>query len=106
MRGSVRQDILGNEEGGIMPAHNDPNAVNSIFSDIDNLYDIFGFPGGGDGSGIEKVVIALTFAAVPQPRSSSESSLQLSAQTSSRRFASFTSSRAAWSLQDTGKNGP
>ena len=53
-----------------MADHNDPNAVNSIFSDIDvsaaDLYDIFGFPGGGDSSGIEKVVIALTFAAVPQ----------------------------------------
>jgi hypothetical protein len=32
-----------------MADHNDPNAVNSIFSDIDvsaaDLYDIFGFPG-------------------------------------------------------------
>jgi hypothetical protein len=49
--------------------HNDPNAVNSIFSDIDvsaaDLYDIFGFPS-DDVSGGEKVVIALTFAAVPQ----------------------------------------
>jgi hypothetical protein len=49
--------------------HNDPNAVNSIFSDIDvsaaDLYDIFGFPS-DDTSGDEKVVIALTFAAVPQ----------------------------------------
>jgi hypothetical protein len=52
-----------------MADHNDPNAVNSIFSDIDvsaaDLYDIFGFPG-DDRAGIEKVVIALTFAAVPQ----------------------------------------
>src|SRR5260370_8657896 len=52
-----------------MADHNDPNAVNSIFSDIDvsaaDLYDIFGFPS-SDMSGGEKVVIALTFAAVPQ----------------------------------------
>ena len=51
-----------------MADHNDPNAVNSIFSDIDvsaaDLYDIFGFPS-DDASGDEKVVIALTFAAVP-----------------------------------------
>jgi len=51
-----------------MADHNDPNAVNSIFSDIDvsaaDLYDIFGFPS-RDTSGGEKVVIALTFAAVP-----------------------------------------
>jgi hypothetical protein len=48
--------------------HNDPNAVNSIFSDIDvsaaDLYDIFGFPSDDTSSG-EKIVIALTFAAVP-----------------------------------------
>src|SRR5271156_6811776 len=52
-----------------MADHNDPNAVNSIFSDIDvsaaDLYDIFGFPS-ADTSGGEKVVIALTFAATPQ----------------------------------------
>src|SRR5882672_9620543 len=52
-----------------MADHNDPNAVNSIFSDIDvsaaDLYDIFGFPS-DDRTGTEKVVIALTFAAVPQ----------------------------------------
>src|SRR5262244_1260916 len=54
----------------ISPAadHNDPNGVNSIFSDIDvsaaDLYDIFGFPA-DDRTNIEKVVIALTFAAVP-----------------------------------------
>jgi hypothetical protein len=52
-----------------MADHNDPNAVNSIFSDIDvsaaDLYDIFGFPS-SDMSGGEKVVIALTFAAAPQ----------------------------------------
>lgn len=52
-----------------MADHNDPNAVNSIFSDIDvsaaDLYDIFGFPS-ADTNGGEKVVIALTFAAVPQ----------------------------------------
>src|SRR5262249_27159325 len=51
-----------------MADHNDPNAVNSIFSDIDvsaaDLYDIFGFPG-DDTPGNETVVIALTFASVP-----------------------------------------
>jgi len=52
-----------------MADHNDPNAVNSIFSDIDHspadLYDIFGFPS-DDSSAGEKVVIALTFASVPE----------------------------------------
>jgi hypothetical protein len=52
-----------------MADHNDPNAVNSIFSDIDvsaaDLYDIFGFPV-DDPAGTEKVVIALTFSATPQ----------------------------------------
>ena len=52
-----------------MADHNDPNAVNSIFSDIDvsaaDLYDIFGFPS-DDRDGGEKVVIALTFAAAPK----------------------------------------
>ncbi|WP_213804732.1 DUF4331 family protein [Granulicella sp. dw_53] len=52
-----------------MADHNDPNAVNSIFSDIDvsaaDLYDIFGFPS-ADVSGGEKVVIALTFSATPK----------------------------------------
>jgi hypothetical protein len=52
-----------------MADHNDPNAVNSIFSDIDvsaaDLYDIFGFPS-DDKDGGEKVVIALTFASVPE----------------------------------------
>src|SRR5215469_1444352 len=51
-----------------MADHNDPNAVNSIFSDIDvsaaDLYDIFGFPA-DDPTGTEKVVIALTFSATP-----------------------------------------
>jgi hypothetical protein len=48
--------------------HNDPNAVNSIFADIDvsaaDLHDLFGFPS-DDTAGGEKVVIALTFASVP-----------------------------------------
>lgn len=48
-----------------MADHNDPNAVNSAFSDINvsaaDLYDFFGFPVGED-----KVLIALTFAAVPE----------------------------------------
>ncbi len=52
-----------------MADHNDPNAVNSIFSDIDHspadLYDLFGYPS-PDKAGGEKVVIALTFAAVPE----------------------------------------
>jgi hypothetical protein len=51
-----------------MADHNDPNAVNSIFSDIDynaaDLYDIFSFSS-DDTAGGEKVVIALTFASVP-----------------------------------------
>ena len=51
-----------------MADHNDPNAVNSIFSDIDvsaaDLYDIFGFPA-DDPAGTERVVIALTFSATP-----------------------------------------
>ena len=42
-----------------MADHNDPNAVNSIFSDIDvsaaDLYDIFGFPG-DNRTDAEKVV--------------------------------------------------
>ena len=50
-----------------MADHNDANAV-IRFSDIDvsaaDLYDIFGFPS-DDSSPEEKVVIALTFAAVP-----------------------------------------
>jgi hypothetical protein len=49
--------------------HNDPNAVNSIFSDIDvsaaDLYDLFGWPSDDTGGG-EKVVIALTFAPIPK----------------------------------------
>lgn len=51
-----------------MADHNDPNAVNSIFSDVDvsaaDLYDIFGYPS-DDAAGGEKVVIALTFASIP-----------------------------------------
>src|ERR1041384_6855174 len=46
--------------------HNDPNAVNSIFSDVKqdaaDLYDMFGFPV-DDG---RRVVLALTFSAVPR----------------------------------------
>ena len=55
--------------GKIIADHNDPNAVNSIFSDIDvsaaDLYDLFGFPS-DDTTGGEKVVIALTFASIPE----------------------------------------
>ena len=49
--------------------HNDPNAINSIFSDVNvsaaDLYDLFGFPS-EDRAGGEKVVVALTFASVPK----------------------------------------
>jgi hypothetical protein len=49
--------------------HNDPNAINSIFSDIPvsaaDLYDMFGFPS-DDKTGGEKVVVALTFASIPK----------------------------------------
>lgn len=52
-----------------MADHNDPNAVNSIFSDVDvsaaDLYDLFGYPS-ADRTGGERVVIALTFASVPE----------------------------------------
>ena len=52
-----------------MADHNDPNAVNSAFSDIDvsaaDLYDLFGFPVNSE-AGSEKVYIALTFASVPK----------------------------------------
>jgi hypothetical protein len=48
--------------------HNDPNGANSIFSDIApspaDLYDLYGFPV-EDASG-ERVVVALTFGAVPR----------------------------------------
>lgn len=48
--------------------HNDPNPINSIFSDIPidgaDLYDFFGFPSDDKSNG-EKVVAALTFA--PRP---------------------------------------
>lgn len=51
--------------------HNDPNAVNSIFSDVNvsaaDLYDLFGFPSDNASGGErgERVVIALTFASIP-----------------------------------------
>lgn len=52
-----------------MADHNDPNAVNSIFSDIDvsaaDVYDMFGFPSPDDSAG-ESVVVALTFASIPE----------------------------------------
>ena len=50
-----------------MADHNDPNSVNSIFSDIDpspaDLYDMFGYPGPDDEN--KTVVLASTFAPVP-----------------------------------------
>jgi hypothetical protein len=60
----------GSVDGGdSMADHNDPNAVNSIFSDIDvsaaDLYDLFGFPGNDTARG-ETVVVALTFASIPE----------------------------------------
>ena len=48
-----------------MADHNDPNSVNSIFSDVEaspaDLYDMFGFPAAEP----DTVVIASTFAAFP-----------------------------------------
>jgi hypothetical protein len=47
--------------------HNDPNAINSIFFQIEanpaDLYDLYGFP--TDAPGQENVAIALTFASLP-----------------------------------------
>jgi hypothetical protein len=55
-----------------MADHNDPNAVNSIFSDIDvsaaDLYDIFGFPA-ADGSAIADHSAVHLRAAAPAQRS-------------------------------------
>jgi hypothetical protein len=49
--------------------HNDPNSVNSIFSDIPisaaDLYDMFGWPADDTKDG-EKVILALTFASIPK----------------------------------------
>jgi hypothetical protein len=49
--------------------HNDPNAVNSIFADVNvsaaDLYDMFGWPS-DDKAGGEKVILALTFASIPK----------------------------------------
>jgi hypothetical protein len=49
--------------------HNDPNSVNSIFSDVPvsaaDLYDMFGWPSDDKSHG-ENVVLALTFASVPR----------------------------------------
>lgn len=48
--------------------HNDPNSVNSIFSDVPvsaaDLYDMFGWPADDKSHG-DRVVLALTFASVP-----------------------------------------
>ena len=48
-----------------MADHNDPNAVNHIFADIDyspaDLYDLYGWPASGSGN----VIFALTFASAP-----------------------------------------
>jgi len=49
--------------------HNDPNAINSIFADVPrngaDLYDLFGYPTAST-SGSERVMVALTFAPMPQ----------------------------------------
>ena len=49
--------------------HNDPNAVNSIYSDVPisgaDLYDIFGYPSDDKSNG-EAIVVQLTFASVPK----------------------------------------
>src|SRR5258706_12719530 len=49
--------------------HNDPNAVNSIFSDVPvsaaDLYDMFGWPADDMPHG-DRVVLAMTFASVPR----------------------------------------
>lgn len=49
--------------------HNDPNAVNSIFSNVPvsaaDLYGMFGYPSDNKSDG-EKVVLALTFAPLPK----------------------------------------
>jgi len=49
--------------------HNDPNSVNSIFSDVPvsaaDLYDMFGWPTDDKSHG-DRVVLALTFASVPK----------------------------------------
>jgi hypothetical protein len=49
--------------------HNDPNAVNSIFSDIDvsaaDLYDIFGFPSDDLSGGEKEVAHQLTRGLLP-----------------------------------------
>ncbi len=51
-----------------MADHNDPNAVNTIFSDIEpsaaDVYDLFGFPA-QESTDEERVVVALTLASVP-----------------------------------------
>jgi hypothetical protein len=49
--------------------HNDPNAINSIFADVPrngaDLYDLFGYPTQST-AGAERVLVALTFAPMPQ----------------------------------------
>ncbi|MCU1349258.1 MAG: hypothetical protein JWO56_2288 [Acidobacteria bacterium] len=59
--------LLSLTSGALLAAdHNDPNSVNSIFSDIDanpaDLYDMFGWPS-DDG---KNVILALTFASIPK----------------------------------------
>lgn len=51
-----------------MADHNDPNALNAAFSDIQaigaDLYDVYGYPVQGEG-GEESVVVALTCSSIP-----------------------------------------
>src|SRR3981081_1503356 len=83
-----------------MADHNDPNAVNPIFSDIDlsaaDVYDMFGFPS-DDPSGGEKVVVALTFAPVPQTGAFDTALLHRICVTAHPRVAR--PSRSDWSLE-------
>jgi hypothetical protein len=61
--------LLGTTLSARAADHNDPNSVNSIFSDTPvgaaDLYDMFGWPSDDKSNG-EKVVLALTFASVPK----------------------------------------
>lgn len=67
MKSTVLALLLILAAGALFAAdHNDPNSVNSIFSDVDvsaaDLYDMFGWPS-ADG---KNVILALTFASVPK----------------------------------------
>lgn len=61
--------VLALHDAVVAADHNDPNAVNSIFSDVPlspgDLYDIFGFPSSDTSNG-EAILVALTFSALPK----------------------------------------